>query len=43
MKFPGTGITDNCEPPPGSRELNPDPLQDYQALLATVISPATLY
>lgn len=38
-----SGTTDNYEPPRGGRELNPDPLQEYQLLLTTVISLATLF
>lgn len=28
LKFPGTGVTNGREPPPGSWELNPGPLKE---------------
>lgn len=28
-RFPGTRVTDGCEPPCGCWELNPDPLEEH--------------
>ena len=35
IKYPGTGVTDNCEPPCGCWELNLGPLQEQQVLLTS--------
>ena len=35
VRFPGTGITENCELPCRSWELNPGPLKKQPVLLTT--------
>ena len=36
---PGTGVTDNWEPPYGCKEPNPHPLEEKPVLLTTILSP----
>lgn len=35
LRFPGTGVTDDCDPPSDCWDLNQDPLEDHSVLLTT--------
>ena len=42
-EYPGTGVTDRCEPPHGCLELNQGLLEEQQVLLITEPSLQLLY